>query len=395
MIPCLPRLPRTDLRGAPARLPAGLALATLLALAGCQSTAPVPTPAPTPAPPPVIPASQLPGFLGDDLAGLDDALRRQCRLPRLPASWPALCSELAGIDSRAGLRQWLGSRFEARELLDDAQPEGLMTGYYEPLLTGSRQRERPGQAPLRALPPDLLTIDLTAVAPQLKGLRLRGRLDGQKVVPYLDRRGIENREGSQAINDHPVIAWADDPVDAFFLEIQGSGRVQLRDGSQIRVGYADQNGHPYQAIGNTLVKRGALKREEVTAPAIQAWLRENPAEGRQVMQTNPGVVFFRELETDSRDPEAGPIGAMGVPLTPERSIAVDRSRIPLGSAVFVESTHPVSQQPIRRVVMAQDTGGAIRGGRRADYFWGFGPQAGLAAGLMKAPVRMWLLTPVR
>ena len=120
-----------------------------------------------------------------------------------------------------------------------------MTGYYEPLLTGSRQRERPGQAPLRALPPDLLTIDLTAVAPQLKGLRLRGRLDGQKVVPYLDRRGIENREGSQAINDHPVIAWADDPVDAFFLEIQGSGRVQLRDGSQIRVGYAGQNGHPY------------------------------------------------------------------------------------------------------------------------------------------------------
>lgn len=384
---------------APARHPhtarpyPALALAGLLILAGCQSTPPAP--APVPAPPRAIPASQLPGFLSDDLDGLDQALRRQCRLNRLPAQWPTLCTELAGITSRAALRDWLGNRFEARELLDASQPDGLMTGYYEPLLTGSREREWPGQAPLRALPPDLLTIDLTAVAPQLKGLRLRGRLVGQKVVPYLDRRGIETREGSLGMPDHPVIAWADDPVDAFFLEIQGSGRIQLRDGTQIRVGYADQNGHPYQAIGNTLVRRGALKREEVTAPAIQAWLRQNPVEGRKVMQTNPGVVFFRELPADIADPDAGPVGALGVPLTPERSIAVDRSRIPLGSAVFVESTHPVSQQPIRRVVMAQDTGGAIRGGRRADYFWGFGPQAGLAAGLMKAPVRMWLLTPVR
>jgi len=194
--------------------------------------------------------------------------------------------------------EWAITSEQARELLDAGQPDGLLTGYYEPLLTGSRMQERPNQVPLRAIPTDLLTIDLSAIQPQLKGLRLRGRLDGQRVVPYADRREIETRETKRGYASQPVIAWLDDPVDAFFLEIQGSGRVQLRDGSLIRVGYADQNGHPYQAIGRTLVQQGALKREEVTAPAIQQWLREHPAQARQVMQTNPGVVFFRELATD-------------------------------------------------------------------------------------------------
>ncbi|MDO4905691.1 MAG: MltA domain-containing protein [Lautropia sp.] len=370
-----------------------LLLAAAVSLAACQSTPDIePT---VPAPPATLAVDQLPGIGNDDLRGLDQAINRQCRLPRPPARWPQLCAEFARLHDYPSLRQWLNQRFEARELLNDNLPEGLLTGYYEPLLTGSREREHSGQVPLRALPPDLLTIELSSVAPQLKGLRLRGRLDGQKVIPYANRQQIEDYESQYGIGNQPVIAWADDPVDAFFLEIQGSGRVQLRDGSQIRVGYADQNGHPYQAIGNTLVRRGALKREEVTAPAIQAWLRENPAEGRKVMQTNPGVVFFRELATDQNDPNAGPVGAMGVPLTPERSLAVDRNKIPLGSPVFIQSTHPISQQPISRVMLAQDTGGAIRGARRADYFWGFGNQAGMAAGLMKAPVRMWVLVPKR
>ena len=337
-------------------LPAA-SLAVLLALAACSTTPTKPT---APAVPAEIPVSRLPGLASDDLQGFADAVRRQCAL-RPPGKWPALCAEFALLGDDAALRQWLGSRFVARELLDAGQPDGLLTGYYEPLLTGSRMQERPNQVPLRAIPTDLLTIDLSAVQPQLKGLRLRGRLDGQRVVPYADRREIETRETKRGYATQPVIAWLDDPVDAFFLEIQGSGRVQLRDGSLIRVGYADQNGHPAQA--------------------------------RQVMQTNPGVVFFRELATDPADPEAGPVGALGVPLTPGRSLAVDRSRIPLGSAVFIQSTHPVSQQPMERLMLAQDTGGAIKGGRRADYFWGFGHEAGLNAGLMKAPVHMWLLAP--
>lgn len=368
-----------------------LGLACLITLAACQSTSP-PEKA---APPKPMAVSQLPGMQSDDLQGLDQAMRRQCALPRPPGDWKRLCAELAGIQTPAALQRWLSSRFVARETLDETQPEGLLTGYYEPLLTGSRQQEHPGQVPLRALPPDLLTIDLSAVAPQLKGMRLRGRLDGQKVVPYLDRRSIEARENIYGMAGQPVVAWADDAVDAFFLEIQGSGRVQLRDGSLIRVGYADQNGHPYQAIGKTLVQRGHLKREEVTGPSIQTWLRENPDKARDVMHTNPGVVFFREVPVNDADPDAGPIGALSVPLTPERSIAVDRSRIPLGSVVYLQSTNPVTQAPIQRFVMAQDTGGAIRGGRRADYFWGYGHEAGVHAGLTKAPVRMWVLTPIK
>ena len=371
-----------------------LLLASLVILAAC-GTAPKKTGPGAPLTPRDIPASQLPGLDTDDLQGLSDAIQRQCALPRPPGKWPLLCGEcrLLGRDDGA-LRQWIGERFIARELQDSSLPDGLLTGYYEPLLTGSRFQERPGQTPLRALPGDLLTIDLSAVAPQLKGMRLRGRLNGQKVVPYADRREIETREGRDGVGAlQPVIAWADDPVDAFFLEIQGSGRVQLRDGSLIRLGYADQNGHPYQAIGRTLVRRGALKKEEVTGPAIQQWLREHPAQAREVMQTNPGVVFFRELPVDPADPEAGPVGALGVPLTPERSLAVDRSRIPLGSAVFIQSTHPVSQQPMSRMMLAQDTGGAIKGSRRADFFWGFGHEAGVNAGLLKAPVRMWVLVP--
>lgn len=367
-----------------------LGLGCLAVLAACQGPAPQ-----KPEPPRPIAVSQLPGMQSDDLLGLDQAMHRQCQLPRPPGNWKALCAELAGVHDPDALRQWLSKRFVAKEALDDSQPEGLLTGYYEPLLTGSREQEHPGQVPVRALPPDLLTIDLSAVAPQLKGMRLRGRLDGQKVVPYLDRRAIEARESHYGMAGQPVIAWADDAVDAFFLEIQGSGRVQLRDGSLLRVGYADQNGHPYQAIGKTLVQRGYLKREDVTGPAIQAWLRENPDKARDVMHTNPGVVFFRELPTNTADPEAGPIGALSVPLTPERSIAVDRSKVPLGSVVYLQSTNPVTQQPIQRFVMAQDTGGAIRGGRRADYFWGYGHEAGITAGLMKAPVRMWVLTPVQ
>src|SRR5690606_29240563 len=223
------------------------------------------------------------------------------------------------------------------------------------------------------------------------GMRLRGRLEGTKVVPYYSRADL-GRADARAAADTPVLAWADDPVDAFFLEIQGSGRLQLRDGSTMRVGYADQNGHPYRAIGKTLIDRGALSREQVTAPAIRRWLQENPAAAPGVMNTNPSLVFFRQLPPPA-DPTLGPPGSLGVPLTPLRSIAVDRSRIPLGSLVYLQTTHPVSGQPLERLMVAQDTGGAIRGTKRADLFWGFGVDAALAAGTMKAPARTGVLEP--
>jgi membrane-bound lytic murein transglycosylase A len=222
-------------------------------------------------------------------------------------------------------------------------------------------------------------------------MRLRGRLEGQRVVPYFSR-GEMAREGPVSEQRTPVIAWADSAVDAFFLEIQGSGRIRLRDGTTMRIGYADQNGHPYRAIGKTLIERGALRREEVTAPAIRHWLRDNPASAADVMHTNPSLVFFRPLPPLS-DVTLGPPGALGVPLTPLRSIAVDRRHIPLGTLVYLQTTHPVTGQTLGRVMVAQDTGGAIRGVKRADVFWGFGEDAALAAGTMKAPARMWVLQP--
>ncbi len=350
---------------------------------------------------PVEPAA-LPGWAADPLDGVGAAIVRQCAMRAPPAPWPALCAEFAALPRRApdampspdALRGWLETRFAAWPLRDaKGGTEGLVTGYYEPLMTGSRTRERGTQAPLYARPADLLTIDLAGVEPRLAGLRLRGRVQGTRVVPYHSRAEIETVRPLAG----GELLWVDDPVDAFFLEIQGSGRVRLRDGTTLRIGYADQNGHPYRAIGRSLVERGAMQADEVTAPAIRRWLRENPAQAPEVMRTNPSVVFFRELPepppAPPGEPEAGPPGSLGVPLTPMRSLAVDRSVVPLATLVWLDTTHPVDGRALRRAMAAQDTGGAIAGSIRADFFWGFGPEAERAAGLMRSRGRMWVLWP--
>ena len=334
----------------------------------------------------------LPGWANDDLQGLGEAIRRQCTLRTPPAPWNVLCSEFAAIgtvDTQA-LRNWIERRFVARALVDtQGGDQGLITGYYEPLLTGSRRRESAAQVPLYARPADLLTIDLAEVEPRLAGMRLRGRVQGNRVVPYYSRADIDTR-APLAGNE---LIWVDDPVDAFFLEIQGSGRVQLRDSTVVRVGYAEQNGHPYRAIGRTLIDQGALQAQGVSAPSIREWLKANPAQARSVMHSNPSVVFFRELPPLGDDTGAGPPGALGVPLTAQRSVAVDRSVVPIGSLIWLDTVHPVDGRAWRRAVMGQDTGGAITGRIRADVFWGFGPEAERAAGTMKHPGRMWVLAP--
>lgn len=381
--------PTTPLPARPlARFLAILAIAAGAAsLAGCPSIPP-PVAPPRPAPPPQpVPLSQVPGARADPLDGLADAIARQCALARPPGDWPQRCAEFAAEGGQP--RQWLERRFLAQELVDPARPEGLVTGYYEPLIRGSLTRESTRQVPIRGRPSDLLTIDLAAVEPKLQGLRLRGRVEGQRVVPYFNREALATR----ALPADEILGWADDPVDLFFVEIQGSGRVALRDGRQLRIGYADQNGHPYRAIGKTLIDRGALQSAEVTAPAIKKWLRGNPAQAPSVMNTNPSQVFFRVLPGEP-DPGAGPPGAMAVPLTPLRSVAVDRRQIPLGTLLFVSTTDPLTGQPIERFMVAQDTGGAIVGGKRLDLFWGAGPRAEEAAGLMKAPARIWRLVPM-
>jgi membrane-bound lytic murein transglycosylase A len=228
-------------------------------------------------------------------------------------------------------------------------------------------------------------VDLGEFRPELRGQRIAGNVVNGNLRPYPARAGINQ---GAIDNRADVLVWVDDAVDAFFLEIQGSGRVVLQDGRVLRLGYAAQNGQPYVAIGRTLIERGALTRETVSMQSIRAWLAANPAEARAVMETNPSYVFFRVLDGD------GPLGAEGVALTPGRSLAVDRSLIAMGVPLWLDAQDPLSPDArIRRMMMAQDTGGAIRGAVRGDVFWGAGADAAERAGKMRSPGRYWLLLP--
>jgi membrane-bound lytic murein transglycosylase A len=239
---------------------------------------------------------------------------------------------------------------------------------------------------LYRVPDDLLVVDLAEVYPELKGMRLRGRLDGRRIVPYYDRAQIE--QGSAALSGREI-AWVDDAIELFFLQVQGSGRIALDSGETLRVGYADQNGFPYRSIGRHLVERGELPLEKASMQGIQAWARANPDKLTDLLNHNASYVFFRELPADL----AGPLGALGVPLTPRRSVAVDPGFVPLGAPVYIATTWPLSSRPLNRLMLAQDTGSAIRGAVRADFFWGFGDEAAREAGRMKQPLRMWVLLP--
>lgn len=326
----------------------------------------------------------------DDPAAAWSALRASCsKLGRKP-EWKAACDTAARLGERptsAAARQFFESRFTPWQLTNpDGSPEGLVTGYYEPLIEGSRQRSARSAWPVHGVPEDMLTIELGDVHPELKNMRLRGRVVGSKVLPYWSRQQIDEKGGGLPA---PVLLWANDPIDLFFLQVQGSGRVRLPDGGMVRIGYADQNGHPYQSIGRWLVSKGEISLDKASMDSIKRWARENPRRLRELLHTNPSYVFFRELPAAT----GGPIGALGIPLSEGRSIAVDPRYVPLGAPVFLATTHPNSQRPLNRLVLAQDTGGAIKGSVRADFFWGFGAEAGREAGRMRQQGRMWVLLP--
>ena len=336
--------------------------------------------------------AELPGWGDDDVAQAWPAFLQSCRgmgnRPHAPA-WKKVCDLARAENGKGGAqaRRFFEQYLKPYALANgDGNAQGLVTGYYEPLLRGSRSRQRGFEQPVRGVPDDLLTIDLGAVFPELKDKRVRGRLEGNKVLPYWSRAEIAARGDSLPGR---VLLYVDDPVELFFLQVQGSGRVNLPDGSQVRLNYADQNGHPYQSIGRVLVDRGELRLEEASMQGIQAWARANPRRLDELLNSNPSYVFFREVP-NGKD---GPQGALGVPLTAERSIAIDPRAVPLGAPVFLATTQPGSTQPLNRLVMAQDTGGAIKGAVRADFFWGFGREAGERAGRMKQAGRMWLLWP--
>ncbi|MHB1187828.1 murein transglycosylase A [Thiobacillus sp.] len=383
--------------------------ALLLSACGVLPVAkpPVP-PTPEPAPPPVppaplpTPAAAYPTLKPVDWAAVafwrEDtvseswgAFLQSCTTLVKRSAWQSVCAEAAAMAAPddATVRAFFEQRFQPYQATaDDGSVEGMVTGYYEPLLKGDRVRTERARYPLYATPDDLISVDLASVYPELKNLRLRGRLAGNKLVPYPTRKEIETASNGNGFKGKPI-AWAEDPVDLFFLQIQGSGRIELPDGSHMRVGYADQNGHPYQSIGKLLVERGELKLEQASMQGIKDWGARKPDKLPDLLASNPSYVFFRELPNSL----TGPLGALGVPLTGGRSIAVDPRFIPLGAPVFLATTQPNSPLPMNKLVMAQDTGSAIRGGVRADFFWGFGLEAGELAGRMKQRGRMWVLLP--
>ncbi|MFO1321889.1 MAG: MltA domain-containing protein [Burkholderiales bacterium] len=331
----------------------------------------------------------LPGWQADDLVSGFDAFRAGCPALKSQPKWTAVCTRSDEIVTAppAAKRAFLQREFiPHRVVAADGRAEGLLTGYYEPLIRGSRSADSRFRFPIYGAPDDLISVDLATVVPDTRNLRLRGRVVGRKLIPYWTRADID--AGRAPLQGHEI-AWSDDAVDLFFLQVQGSGRLQLENGEILRIGYADQNGHPYRSIGRLLVERGDLSVDQASMQGIRAWGRANPDRLAALLNENPSYVFFRELPPNND----GPLGSLGVPLTAGRSLAVDPSSIPMGAPVYVDSTWPGTSRPLSRLMAAQDTGGAIKGAVRADYFWGFGPDAGEQAGRMRQPLRLWVLLP--
>jgi membrane-bound lytic murein transglycosylase A len=272
----------------------------------------------------------------------------------------------------------------------DRKGEVLFTGYYEPQLKGRRSISPEFRYPLYGRPDDLLTIDLGAFSEKYKGEKLTGRVQNSFVVPYYNRRDID--EAGVLYGKAQPLAWVSDPVNLYFLHVQGSGKVVFEDGQTIIVGYDSSNGRPYRSIGQLLIDEGKISREEMSMQRIRAYLNQNPGEIQRVLDSNPSYIFFKVTPD-------GPLGSLNVRLTPGRSVALDRRLFPPAALAFVETKKPLSDNQgqvsswmdCRRFVLNQDTGGAITGPGRADIFWGNGPYAELAAGHLRHPGRLYFL----
>ena len=342
-----------------------------------------------------VPTLQLVGW--QDVSGWSEddpglalgAFLKSCTALRWRPQWVSSCRVASELDkpTEAEVREFFEKYFDPHLVRKtDGSTEGLMTGYYVPDLRGSRKQTQDYPYPLYRRPDDLLVVDLSEVYPDLGNYRLRGRLDGHRVIPYWNRGAIDSPETPLAGQE---LFWVADPVELFFLHIQGSGRIMLNDGSSVMVNYADQNGHPYKSIGKYMLDRGIMEKSQMSMQNIRKWAKNNPDEVGNLLNQNPSYIFFRALADDVTSPP----GSLGVPLTPGRSLAVDRRYIPLGAPVFVETNWPNSDKPLKRLMLAQDTGGAIKGRIRGDFFWGMGGRAGAQAGRMKQKARFWVLLP--
>ncbi len=323
--------------------------------------------------------SDLPGWYDDDLTAAWPAWKRSCDglVRRNPSGldWKSVCTAANRVNSSSNqsIRDYFETHMKVMEIRHQAGPaagsdRGLVTGYYEPYLNGARQRGGVYQTPIHRYP-DEWKKRKPAQLPTRAELLSSGQLKGQEIL------------------------WVDDPVAAAFMQVQGSGRVRMNDGKVIRLGFAGTNDQPFKSFAKWLLDRKEINQSTATMQGIQAWAKRNsPQRVQEMLNANPRYVFFREMPAVA-DITVGPIGALGVPLTAERSIAVDTKALPLGAPVYLSTTYPLSEKPLRRLMMAQDTGSAIIGAVRADFYWGTGDQAGEYAGRMKQQGKMWVFLP--
>lgn len=333
--------------------------------------------------------ADIPGLATENWAASWQVWLQSCQGLKNKADWQAVCQAALTVkaDDTADIQAYWQQNFNVYQTqqVDGAQ-QGLITGYYQPVLKGARNASVRYPVPLYKVPNDLITVNLSALFPELKYKRVRGRVQGQSLVPYYTRAEIEQGQSPLAGNE---LLWVNDAVEAFFLQVQGSGIVELENGERLPVGYADQNGHPYQSIGKLLVERGEMVASEASMQGIKSWGQQHPDQLRALLDANPSYVFFKLLPAGL----SGPLGALGVPLTAARSVAVDPFYIPLGAPVYLATTYPNSQDPLQQLMLAQDTGGAIKGGVRADVYWGDGEAAGKLAGAMRQQGQLWVWLP--
>jgi membrane-bound lytic murein transglycosylase A len=379
-----------------------LALAALLLLAACEKKPPVEVPDRLLLVPTTF--EQIPGWREDALGEAVPALARSCArlrgqaddrpvgpggggLAGTAADWRPACAAMDAVPpgdngaARAALETW----FAPFKAMNNERADGLFTGYYEAELRGALAPDDTYRVPLYGKPADLVAADLGLFRTDLSGQQILGRVAEGSLVPYYTRAEID---AGALRGQNLELLWSNDPVDVFFLQVQGSGQVHLPDGTVRRVGFAASNGLEFYAIGRALLEEGKVSRDDASMQSIRDWLRAHPAESAEMMRRNSRFVFFRWIEGD------GPIGSQGVALTPGRSLAVDPAFVPLGVPVFLDTTWPASERPLRRLVVAQDTGSAIKGPLRGDLFWGAGEPALAQAGRMKQRGAVYILLPM-
>lgn len=369
-----------------------------------------------------VPYQALPHWGQQHFVRSLESFKTGCTKLKARSEWQNACAQAERTSRNYfSAKHFFERYFTVWEVSENGKLAGTVTGYYEPVLLGDHKASSKARFPIYGLPNDFVSVDLPAGQRSAKGTvrinpagnnrgvvtpngrytanlsefpitarskSIKGRfVSGNRFIPYYTRAQIN----AGALNGKaPILGYAEDPVELFFLQIQGSGRLKTPQGSYIRLGYADKNEYPYVSIGKYMANKGYLPLAQTTMQGIKQWIQQNPSHLAEVLGQNPSYVFFRKLEGS---PEEGPVGALGTPLHGEFAGAVDRHYITLGAPIFVATTHPDTGRALNRLIMAQDTGSAIRGAVRVDFFWGYGDAAGETAGKMKHTGYVWQLLP--